>query len=87
MARRLAERLKVFSYAVSLGKTRSLIYYIPTEDLLRSSFRLADKARVLSEALPGMLRLLRRRASHFIARITAESSVEIIELEKYIRDK
>ncbi len=39
-ARRLAERLKIFSYAVSLGKTKSLIYYIPTDDILRSSFRL-----------------------------------------------
>jgi cystathionine gamma-synthase len=39
MARQLADRLKVFSYAVSLGKTKSLLFYIPTEDILRSSFR------------------------------------------------
>lgn len=37
---RLAERLKVISYAVSLGKTKSLLFYIPTDDLLRASFRL-----------------------------------------------
>ncbi len=39
MARQLAERLKVFSYAVSLGKTMSLLFHIPTDDLLRTSFR------------------------------------------------
>lgn len=44
MARQLADRLKVFSYAVSLGKTRSLLFYIPTDDLLRSSFRLEGRA-------------------------------------------
>ena len=44
-----------------------------------------EQARVLKEALPAMLRLLRRRSTHFIARITAESSVEIIEFHKYIR--
>jgi cystathionine gamma-synthase len=44
IARRLAERLKVVSYAVSLGKTRSLIYYIPTNDLLRTSFKLSSEA-------------------------------------------
>jgi len=40
LAAQLAERLKVISYAVSLGKTKSLLFYIPTEDLLRASFRL-----------------------------------------------
>ena len=40
LARRLAERLQVVSYAVSLGKTKSLLFYIPTEDILRSSFHL-----------------------------------------------
>jgi hypothetical protein len=43
-----------------------------------------DQARVISEALPAMLRLLRRRAANFVARITAESSVELIELNKYL---
>lgn len=46
-----------------------------------------DQARVLKEALPAMLRLLRRRSAHFVARITAESSVQIIEIAKYIVDK
>ena len=40
MARQLAERLKLVSFAVSLGKTKSLCFYIPTDDILRSSFRL-----------------------------------------------
>ena len=40
LARQLAERLRVVSYAVSLGKTKSLLFYIPTEDILRSSFHL-----------------------------------------------
>jgi cystathionine gamma-synthase/methionine-gamma-lyase len=43
LARRLAERLQVVSYAVSLGKTKSLLVYIPTDDILRSSFRLEGK--------------------------------------------
>lgn len=44
LARQLAERLRVFSYAVSLGKTRSLLFYIPAEDILRSSFGEAGAA-------------------------------------------
>lgn len=44
MARQVADRLKVFSYAVSLGKTKSLLFYIPTDDILRSSFRLDGRA-------------------------------------------
>ncbi|ABC20903.1 trans-sulfuration enzyme family protein [Rhodospirillum rubrum] len=46
LARQLAERLQVISYAVSLGKTRSLLFYIPTEALIASSFHLdGDDAR------------------------------------------
>jgi cystathionine gamma-synthase len=37
---RLADTLKVISYAVSLGKTRSLLFYIPTQDIIQSSFHL-----------------------------------------------
>ncbi|MBK8084716.1 MAG: PLP-dependent transferase [Devosia sp.] len=44
MARQLADRLTTVSTAVSLGKTKSLCFFIPTEDILRSSFRLAGKA-------------------------------------------
>jgi len=40
LARQLAERLQLFTYAVSMGKSKSLVFYIPTEDLLRSSFHL-----------------------------------------------
>jgi cystathionine gamma-synthase/methionine-gamma-lyase len=43
MARQLAERLKLVSFAVSLGKTKSLCFYIPTDDILRSSFQLAGR--------------------------------------------
>ena len=44
VARRLAERLQVVSYAVSLGKTKSLLVYIPTDDILRTSFRMTGAA-------------------------------------------
>jgi len=44
MARQLAERLRLFSYAVSLGKTKSLLFYIPTEDILRTSFGLEGRS-------------------------------------------
>jgi cystathionine gamma-synthase len=44
LARRLAETVKTFSYAVSLGKAKSLIFYVPTEDILRSSYRLEPTA-------------------------------------------
>lgn len=44
LAARFARELRVFSYAVSLGKTRSLVFHIPTDDLLRSSFRLEGEA-------------------------------------------
>ena len=40
MARQLAQKLKVFHYAVSLGHPRSLLFYMPTADLQTSSFRL-----------------------------------------------
>lgn len=39
-ARQFAERLNVIHYAVSLGHHRSLLFYIPTADILESSFRL-----------------------------------------------
>jgi cystathionine gamma-synthase len=58
LARRLAERLQVVSYAVSLGKTKSLLVYIPTDDILRSSFRLSgEEARSYSDwAADGIFR-------------------------------
>jgi cystathionine beta-lyase/cystathionine gamma-synthase len=39
-ARRLAERLKVIHYAVSLGHHRSLVFYLPTDEMQKNSFRL-----------------------------------------------
>ena len=44
MARQVAQRLRLVAYAVSLGKTRSLLFHIPTRDILASSFRLDDAA-------------------------------------------
>lgn len=44
LAHRFADRLKLAAYAVSLGKTRSLLSYIPAEDLAAASFRLAPQA-------------------------------------------
>jgi cystathionine gamma-synthase len=59
MARRLAERLQVVSYAVSLGSAKSLCFYIPTDDILRSSFPLAgaDEAAYRELAGEGVFRL------------------------------
>ncbi|MGE0004148.1 MAG: PLP-dependent aspartate aminotransferase family protein [Parvibaculaceae bacterium] len=40
LARRMVDGLEVVHYAVSLGHHRSLVYWIPTADLMRSTFRL-----------------------------------------------
>jgi cystathionine gamma-synthase/methionine-gamma-lyase len=53
LSRRLAERLRLVLYAVSLGKHRSLVYYLPTEDLLRTSFRLEGEKAARFRALAG----------------------------------
>jgi len=37
---RIARRLRVVHYAVSLGHVRSLLFYLPTDELLRTSFLL-----------------------------------------------
>lgn len=52
-AARLAEELKVISYAVSLGKTKSLIFYIPSDDIVRSSFHLEGRAAADYRAVAG----------------------------------
>lgn len=44
VARRFYRKLSVFTYAVSLGKQRSLIWYIPTKEILESSFHIQGKA-------------------------------------------
>lgn len=55
---RLAQDLKMISYAVSLGKTRSLLFYIPSEDIIRSSFCLegADARTYRDTAGEGIFR-------------------------------
>ncbi len=52
-ARQLSHRLKIFHYAVSLGKQRSLLFYIPTEELIRSSFTLTGAALADYKAYAG----------------------------------
>jgi len=44
LARRMAQTVNTFSYAVSLGKTKSLIFYIPSDDIIGSSYRLNHDA-------------------------------------------
>lgn len=52
-AARFARELEVVSWAVSLGKTKSLLFYIPTDDILRSSFHLSGKEADDYRALAG----------------------------------
>lgn len=42
-AHRMAEKLEIIHYAVSLGHHRSLIFYLITEDMQKNSFRLEGK--------------------------------------------
>ncbi|MDE2955667.1 MAG: aminotransferase class I/II-fold pyridoxal phosphate-dependent enzyme [Bacteroidota bacterium] len=44
MAVQLQKRLKLISYAVSLGDVRSLVFHIATDAIMESSFRLAGEA-------------------------------------------
>jgi methionine-gamma-lyase len=48
VARRLAEKLRIIHYAVSLGHHRSLIFYLNAKDLLQTSFRLTTDAQLAS---------------------------------------
>ncbi|MDR1121371.1 MAG: PLP-dependent aspartate aminotransferase family protein [Dysgonamonadaceae bacterium] len=48
MARQLAGRLQIVHYAVSLGHHRSLIFYLPSEDLLKTTFQFAGKKQLES---------------------------------------
>lgn len=59
MARQVAERVRVVSYAVSLGSAKSLCFYIPTDDVLRSSFVLNtnDAEAYREQAGEGVFRL------------------------------
>ncbi|MDR1763433.1 MAG: PLP-dependent aspartate aminotransferase family protein [Dysgonamonadaceae bacterium] len=47
-SRKLAEKLKIIHYAVSLGHHRSLIFYLNTEDLLKTTFRFDTPAQLAS---------------------------------------
>jgi cystathionine gamma-synthase/methionine-gamma-lyase len=44
LAEQLYKKLRVFTYAVSLGKQRSLLWHIPTDAIMESSFHLTGKA-------------------------------------------
>lgn len=52
--------------------------------LTSGNLRGVDQARIILEALPAMLRLLARTPRPFVARITAESSVQLIDSNKYL---
>jgi methionine-gamma-lyase len=45
-ARRLADKLRIIHYAVSLGHHRSLIFYLHTRELLDSSFKFATQKQL-----------------------------------------
>jgi len=49
----LAERLRIIHYAVSLGHNRSLVCYLGTDDLLRSSFHLTPEQETSYRAFAG----------------------------------
>lgn len=59
VARKLAKRLQVFHYAVSLGHHRSLIFYMNTDEIQASSFRLDQEhlARYRLYAGDGLFRV------------------------------
>jgi cystathionine beta-lyase/cystathionine gamma-synthase len=59
LAQRMIDRLAVIHFAVSLGHHRSLVYWIPTDALMRSSFRLTGEqlARYREWAGEGVFRL------------------------------
>jgi methionine-gamma-lyase len=58
-ARLLSERMQIIHYAVSLGHHRSLVCYLPTADLLRTSFHLTaeQEASYRKYAGDGVFRL------------------------------
>jgi cystathionine beta-lyase/cystathionine gamma-synthase len=60
LARQLAERLRVVTYAVSLGSSKSLLFFVDTASLLTSSFHFASAAEAAdyrSWAADGVFRL------------------------------
>lgn len=59
VARVLAERLEIIHYAVSLGHHRSLVFYLPSESMFETSFRLSkpQEAAYRQYAGEGIFRL------------------------------
>jgi cystathionine beta-lyase/cystathionine gamma-synthase len=53
VAARMIDACEVVHYAVSLGHHRSLVYWIPTDDLMRSSFKLQGEALERYQAFAG----------------------------------
>ncbi len=53
VAQRMMQELEVFHYAVSLGHQRSLIYWLDTEELLGSSYKLGGQAAESYRAFAG----------------------------------
>lgn len=53
LARRFADHAQLVTYAVSLGKTKTLIIYIPTDDILRTSFTMDEAAAANYRAAAG----------------------------------
>lgn len=49
----LAERLEIMHYAVSLGHPRTLVIYLPTADLMRTSFKLDPEQEAAYRAYAG----------------------------------
>ena len=58
-ARMLAQHLKIIHYAVSLGHHRSLVFHLPTKEMLNTSFKLSatQEAGYRQYAGDGILRL------------------------------
>lgn len=52
-AQSLSDRLRVIHYAVSLGHHRSLVCYLPTADLLKTSFHLTPRQEASYRAFAG----------------------------------
>ena len=53
LAERMMSELKIFHYAVSLGHHRSLIYWLGTDDLMKSSYALEGQALDAYRAFAG----------------------------------
>jgi methionine-gamma-lyase len=52
-ARILSKRLELVHYAVSLGHQRSLVFYLPTDDMIRTSFPLTPEQEASYRAFAG----------------------------------